>query len=187
MLKIYRAYDFQGKIVLDDYIEFKRGIFTTGPNGFGDIIISKDMDKTSKKVNYEYISAKNYVELTRQFAELNDGFLTQSPFFNLYSYEDLENKFKNVFKSESEYEKYGLNEEGILLFTNYINLKYLNDGLIEKIFGRYPGTSLHLLKPGATLAMETIMQPKIEETYEVLQSKNIGKQLILNKLNRKIY
>ena len=186
MLKIYRAYDLQGKVVLDDYIEFKYGIFSTGANGFGDIVISKDMDKASKKFNYENTSSKNYVELTKKFAELQDGFITKSPFFNLYSYEDLKEKYKNISKTESDYEKYRLNEDGILLFTDYINLKYKNEGLIEKIFGRYPGTAMYLVKPGATMTLQTSISPKIEETYEVLQSKNLGKQLILTKLNRPI-
>lgn len=45
---------------------------------------------------------------------------------------------------------------------------------------------MYLVKPGATLTLQTSLSPIIEETYEVLQSKNVGKQLILTKLNRPI-
>ena len=188
MLKIYRAHDLHGQIVVDDYLEFKYGIYDTGlPFGFGDVNCPGNTLIPSKKINYVWTSINRYTELTRKFANIQDGFATDFYLNNPYSYEELEERFKDVPKTQKDYEKYGLNEEAILLFTDRIQLNYKNDGLIERVFGRWPETGMYLIKPNSTFTMTTSFSPKAEETYEVLQSKNIGKQLVLTKLNRKIY
>lgn len=188
MLKIYRAHDLHGEIIVDDYLEFKHGIYNTGiPFGFGEVKCSGSILNPSKKVNYDWTSTKRYAELTRKFAKIEDGFVTNFYLNNPYNYEEFEERFKDIPKTEKDYEKYQLNEEAILLFTDRIILTYKNDGLIERVFGRWPETGMYLIRPDATFTMTTSLSPKTEETYEVLQSKNLGKQLILAKLNRKIY
>ena len=188
MLKIYRAHDLHGEIVVDDYLEFKNGIYDTGlPFGFGEVNCPRSVLIPSKKVNYDWTSTNRYTELTRKFANIRDGFVSDFFLNNPYSYEEFEEKFKDIPKTQEDYKKYGLNEEAILLFTDRIILKYKNDGLIERVFGRWPETGMFLIKPNATFTMATSFSEDEPETYEVLQSKNIGKQLVLTKLNRKIY
>lgn len=188
MLKIYRAHDLHGQIIVDDCLEFKNGIYDTGVLfGFGKVKCPGSVLTPSKKVNYDWTSIKRYTELTRKFAYVQDGFVTDFYLNNPYNYEEFEERIKDIPKTEKDYEKYQLNEEAILLFTDGIILTYKNDGLIERVFGRWQEAGMYLIKPNATFTMTTSLSPKTEETYEVLQSKNLGKQLILTKLNRKIY
>lgn len=188
MLKIYRAFEHYGRIVLEDHIIFSKGRFSTGINGYGDIIINWLRDKNFEAIKYEWTSDKNYAETIRSLAKLRDGFITESNkvLFNPLSLDDFELRMVDA-KDSKAFEKYGLNEEGILLFTENINLKYVNHDLVQRILGRYPETGMYLLKPGSTITMSTTTYPKVEETYEVFQSQNLGKQLVLSKLDRKIY
>ncbi len=83
------------------------------------------------------------------------------------------------------YEKYSLNEEAIILFTNYVTLKNYNEEKVKRIFGRYLPTSMYLLLPGSEFTIERGSFNKgLEEKYEVLQSSRLGRTLTLNKINR---
>lgn len=182
MLKIYRAHNLRGKIALQDHIDFEYGRFYTGLHGFGDVLSGNLSCKTA---NYEYQSLVAYEKYLKKI-ETNDGYVENFLLYNPLSYESLEEKFKNISKNSKTYEEYGLNEEGILLFTNSINIKYEDSNLVKRIFGRFPDTGMYLLKPDASIIMTPSFGDKIEEKYEVLQSKTLGKQLVLNKMNRKL-
>lgn len=192
MLKIYNIMYVKGDIKLYDYINFEYGRFDTGSNGFGDVLSTYNVLLPSKIINYDRVSKENYKELTRELAQLKDGFVTNFYLNQPLSYRDLEKQFGHIEKTEEEYEKYHLNEEGILLFTNGINITSENPKLVERIFGRHVENSLYLLEPGASL----IVSPSISSSelssstdtynYEVLQSNTLGKRLILQKMDRKI-
>ena len=185
MLKIYNAINTKGKVKLNDYIEFKYGKFDSGIHGFG-YVNGGDINNPSQIVNYEYQHAENYVELTRCMTNTKNGIVTNFMLYNPLSNEEVEAKCKITEKSMKVYDEYCLNEDGILLFTNFVNIKSLNPKLVETVFSKHPDTGLYLLKPGATIILSSAFGIPVEETYEVLQSKNLGKQLILTKLNRKI-
>lgn len=185
MLKIYNAINNHGKIKLNDYIEFKYGKFDTGIHGFGDVS-GGDINNPSQIVNYEYLHADNYVEFTKSMTNVKDGTATNFIIYNPLTKEDVEERCKTVEKDMNIYDEYCLNEEGILLFTNFINIKYKNPRLVETVFSKHPDTGLYLLMPGATIILSSAFGIPEEEIYEVMQSKNLGKQLVLTKLNRKI-
>ena len=99
----------------------------------------------------------------------------------------IEEKYKDIPKDFETYEKYGLNEEGILLFTDWVRLIYPHNDLVQKIFGRYPENGMYLILPNASFSMTTSpLSDDVQESYEVLQSQTLGKQLVLTKMNRKI-
>lgn len=186
MLKIYNVYPLHGKIVLKDYITFNYGVFKIGMvSEYGNVMCG---DKTTynKVVNYEHTSINDYVKLSKEETKSKDSFNKKIKIYNPFSLEELEEKFKDVPKNAESYEKYNLNEEGILLFADCIRIKYENTELVQKILGRYPGTGLYLVRAGAIFTMSTMFSQEKRETYEVLQSENLGKQLIIAKLNRSI-
>ena len=185
MLKIYNAINTKGKVKLNDYIEFKYGKFDTGIHGFGDVN-GGDASNPSQIANYEYLHVENYIDLTRCMTTEKDGIVTNFMLYNPLTNEDVEARCKAIEKNMKIYDEFCLNEDGILLFTNFVNIKYINPKLIEKVFGKWEDTGLYLLKPGATITLSSAYGIPEEETYEVMQSKNIGKQLILTKLNRRI-
>lgn len=113
-----------------------------------------------------------------------DGYVDYFVIFNPMTYKMIEEEYKDVSKDFDSYEKYGLNEEVILLFTDHISL-YPNNGLVQKVFGRYPGNGMYLIMPIASFRMAR-GDGAITENYEVLQSQALGKQLVLTKMNRKI-
>ena len=103
------------------------------------------------------------------------------------TYKMLEEEYKDISKDLDTYEKYSLNEEGILLFTDYINLMYSNDGSVKKIFGRYSENGMYLIMPNAQFSMtKSKFGESVTENYEALQSQSVGKQIILTKMNRKV-
>lgn len=184
MLKIYRAFANQGKIKLQDHIVFKHGQFDTGLNGFGQV---KTGNYNCTKANYELQSLetyKNYLESIKCV----DGYITNFSIFNPYTYEMLEEKYKDIPKNFESYEEYSLNEEAILLFTDLVSLKYNSDNSIKRIFGRYPENGMYLIMPNASFNMTTdTFSNQVIENYEVLQSQSLGKRLVLQKMDRKIY
>lgn len=183
MLKIYRAFADHGEIKLQDHIDFKYGEFDTGIVGFGQV---KSGNLSCTRANYELQKLKYYKDYLKNI-NLEDGFVTNFSIFNPYNYEMLENKYKDISKDFDAYEQYGLNEEGILLFTDYVCLEYPLDGSVQRIFGRHPGNGMYLIMPNASFDMSTDMYSKdVIENYEVLQSKSLGKRLVLQKMDRKI-
>lgn len=183
MLKIYNAYVNHGRFELDDHIIFDCGKFYTGYNGFGEV---HSGDPKCIKANYELQSLKEFEDYSSN-VKVDDGWAQSFTILHPMSYEKIAEKYGNVVKTPEDYEKYGLNEEGILLFTDYIHLRYVNDGLVKKIFGRDQNAGLYLLMPNASVSMEVASSTsKDEKKYEVLQSQSLGKQLILAQMNRKI-
>ena len=185
MLKIYNAINKKGKVKLNDYIEFKYGKFDTGIHGFG-YVNGGDINNPSQIANYEYQHAENYVELTKCMTNEQNGIASNFILYNPLSTEEVKERCETVQKDINVYDEYCLNEDGILLFTNFVNIKILNPRLVETVFSKYPDTGLYLLKPNATITLSSAFGIPVEETYEVMQSKNLGKQLILTKLDRKI-
>lgn len=183
MLKIYRAFADQGKIKLQDYIDFTHGQFNTGLNGFGQI---KTGNYSCTRANYELQQLKDYKKYL-QSIKCNDGYVENFAILNPYNYQMIESKYKDTPKEFDIYEQYGLNEEGILLFTDWIRLEYpLNDS-IQRIFGRYPESGMYLIMPNASFDMVVgTFSSDVRESYEVLQSKSLGKRLVLHKMDRKI-
>ena len=85
--------------------------------------------------------------------------------------------------------KYGLEEEAILLLTHFVYVTFdKTDDKVNNIFGRMPECGLYLLKPDAQILMRTEFCYNESEVskYEVLQSKSLGKRLVLQKFDRKI-
>lgn len=181
MLKIYNAYSEHGNIKVEDYIEFEYGQFDTGVNGFG---IVESGNLSCQRVNYEFQNLKYYIEYLRE-VKLTDGYVEDFLIWNPFSYEMLEEKYKDIPKNFKDYEESGLNEEGILLFTNWIQLTYPKDNSVQRIFGRHPENGMYLLMPNASFTMSAGSKG-VQENYEVLQSQGLGKQLVLAKMNRKI-
>ena len=182
MLKIYNAYTNQGEIRIDDHILFVNGQFDTGVNGFG-VVQSANISCT--KAYYELQSLEDYRKYLQNI-KLSDGYVQKFMLWNPVDLQMLE-KYQELSKDFKTYEHYNLNEEGILLFTDYIRLSYPNDGSVKRIFGRYPDNGMYLVMPDASLTMTLgTFGENIQENYEVLQSKKLGRQLALTKMNRKI-
>ena len=180
MLKIYNANAISGEIKLQDYIKFKDGHFDTGYEGFGQIKSGNLSCKNASYILQSVEQFKNYL----QNIKVIDGYVENFVFYNPYSYEMLNEAFGHVSKNHESYEKNGLNEEGIILFTDYVYLKYKKDGLVQRIYGRCPENSMYLIMPNA--AFDMYIASRSSENYEVLQSRSLGKRLVLEKMNRKI-
>ena len=104
---------------------------------------------------------------------------------NPYSYQGLFDVYKDFSLSEVDYEKYSLNEEAILLFTDFVYIKNYNPDLVQKIFDRFPETAMYLLLPNATFDMFISDSKNSDvENYEVLQSNGVGRRLILQQMKR---
>lgn len=183
MLKIYNAYSEHGNIKIEDYIDFRNDQFDTGLNGFGQV---KSGNLSCKRANYELQNLKYYIGYLKR-VKLTDGYVEDLVIWNPLSYEMLEEKYKDISRDFETYEKYGLNEEGILLFTDWVRLTYPHDGSVQRIFGRHPENGMYLIMPNASFSMATgSLSDDVQENYEVLQSQTLGKQLALTKMNRKI-
>ncbi len=182
MLKIYNMYRFRGKIELVDYIDFEKGRYFTGYDGYGDILAEGNKTFCASYVLQHLKSFKEYLQNVKTV----DGYLQEFILYNAYSDPMFKERIKDIPKTEEDYIKYGLNEEAILLFTDYINLQPKDEN-IQKLFGRSPETGMYLLLPNATFEAYTDCTHRInKETYEVMQSKNLGHELVLTKLKRNI-
>ena len=138
------------------------------------------------RANYELQTLKSFREYLKTVKTIN-GYVDDFTIWNSITYKMLEEKYKDISKDFNTYEEYWLNEEGILLFTDYIHLKYSNNNLVQRIFGRYPENGMYLIMPNASFRMTNdIFNKNTTENYEVLQSQNLGRQLVLTKMNRKI-
>lgn len=186
MLKIYRASNFHGKIELQDNIVFdNKGRFDTGRYGYGDIISGNG---NCKIANYEFTNLYSFEKYIKT-VERKDGFVKNFMLFNPKSYEMLKEEFRDIKKTVEEYIKYDLEEEAILLLTQFVYVNFdKSDNRVKNIFGRTPECGLYLLKPDAQITMKADLYDDWKETseYEVLQSKSLGKRLTLQKFDRKI-
>lgn len=183
MLKIYNAYVDKDEIKIEDKIDFKYGQFDTGLNGFGQI---KSGNYSVSKANYEQQTLKSFKKYIQTVKNI-DGYVNNFIIWNPMTYKMIEDKYNNISKDFDTYEQYGLNEEGILLFTDFIRLRYPNDDSVQRIFGRYPENGMYLIMPNAHFSMiKGAFGEDVTENYEVLQSQSLGRQLILTKMNRKV-
>ena len=183
MLKIYQAYPYMSEIKIKDQIDFKYGMFDTGLNGFGQV---KSGNLSVSSANYELQTLNSFREYL-QTVKTIDGYAFNFTIWNPMTYKMLEEKYKDIFKDFDTYEEYGLNEEGILLFTDNIRLTYPKDGSVQRIFGRHPGNEMYLIMPNTSFSMTSgVFSDDVTENYEALQSQSLGRQLVLAKMNRKI-
>jgi len=183
MLKIYRAIGDIDGIKIEDHIDFIKGQYDTGLNGFGQV---GSGNYNVFRANYELQSLDSFKDYLQTVKEI-DGYVENFAFWNPVTYKKLE-IFKNVPKTFDSYEEHRLNEEGIILFTNYVRLIHPNNDSVQKVFGRHPENGMYLIMPNASFSMtkHTSFNGNITENYEVLQSQSLGKQLFLTKMNRKI-
>ncbi len=183
MLKIYNAYNKNGKIILEDHIDFKDGEFDTGPHGFGEV---KTINPSCERVNYELQQLKSYKKYLQDI-KISDGYVENFMILSPFTYEMIADKYKDIPKNFETYEKLGLNEEGILLFTNGIYLNCSEGNSVQRIFGRYPEIGMYLIMPNTTFHMTPDMDfYNNKRCYEVLQSKTLGKHLVLTQRHRKV-
>ena len=181
MLKIYNAYAINGKIIIADYVTFRYGKLETHSNGYGYV---KSEKRTVLNVNYEMKKLDEYNEYLEK-RRGSECFIEDFTIFNPANYEMLENEYKYIKRTEEAFEKAGLNEEGILLFTKSISINYRNNDLIRRIHGKYPKNGIYLIMPNASFTMTAGSYSKeYKEQYEVLQSQNLGKRLSLTKMDR---
>ena len=94
---------------------------------------------------------------------------------------------QGIEKTEENYERFGLNEEAVLFFMEGLMLSNYDEKLVKRYFGRRPLTGMYILKPGARFSLATGPFDEDREDYEVFQSESLGKQLVLTKLDRKIF
>lgn len=138
------------------------------------------------RANYELQKLKRFREYL-QAVKTTDGYVDDFIIWNPMTYESLNDKYRNIPKNFDVYEDYGLNEEGILLFTDYVRLSYPNDDSVQRIFGRYSENGMYLIMPNASFTMKVgTFGNDISEDYELLQSQSVGKRLALTKMNRRI-
>ena len=183
MLKIYNAYANHGEIKIDDFIKFDHGRFDTGLDGFGEV---RSGNTWCIRANYELQTLEDFKEYVKK-VKVGDGWVQNFVFWRPMSYESLADEYRNVPRTEQDYERYGLNEEGILLFTNYVRLRSNNDNLTHRLFGRQVDTRLYLLMPNASISLtvNSFADEFKTENYEVLQSQSLGKQLVLAPMKRR--
>lgn len=190
MIKLYRASQFHDEIKLEKGIVFERGKFDTGlsVNSYGVIEANGiSMYDDSKRVLYEYqdLNVDRYKDYPRE-----DGFLNNFFFCSPHTSETLKEYIEehHISNTEEDYERFGLNDEAILLFTSNINLKFdgKNSESIIQVFGRVVGTGGYILLPNANFKMAITSYNDMNqyEDYEVLQSNSLGKQLYLVKKDR---
>ena len=186
MLKIYRASNLHGEIELEDNIKFNKiGRFDTGTYGYGEIMSG---NKSCETANYEFTNLDCFERYVKSVKK-HDGFVEDFTFWNPKSYEMLREEFKDIKNTVDQYKKYGLEEEAILLLTHFVYVTFdKTDDKVKNIFGRMPECGLYLLKPDAQISMRTEFCYNEAEVskYEVLQSKSLGKRLVLQKFDRKI-
>ncbi len=182
MLKIYNAYNRDGEFRIDDRVVFNNGRFDTGYYGFGTVI---NGDNGINYANYEMQTLKEFKSYL-QTLERKDGWVKDFTLLKPMTYETLREKYKSVTDDFKLYEEYGLNEEAIVLFTDYVELQSANNELVQKVFGRYVDNGMYLIMPNAQFTLTRYTVEPIKEDYEVLQSRNVGKRLVLTRMDRKI-
>ena len=195
MIKLYRAFNNNGHIKVEDRIVFNDSRFN-----------SEDQIRTIKPnikvANYENMSLDRFNKFTDEVIQGKDDFLLLNP----TDYQSLEEYVKSygIRRDSKDYDYYRLNEEAVLLVTNGVWLVVDDEESVERIVGTwgrlklngkpYFESGMYLVKPNATFSMA--VEPKIQrdysfvlrnlESYELLQSNNIGKRLVLTRMNRRI-
>ncbi len=185
MLKIYNASYFYGDIKLVDHIDFHVGRFDTDylGNGYGYV---KSATNNVNRANFELTKMDAFLEYLSN-VDVNDGWVQDFKLWNPQSYETLEKKMQGIEKTEENYERFGLNEEAVLFFMEGLMLSNYDEKLVKRYFGRRPLTGMYILQPGARFSLATGPFDEDREDYEVFQSESLGKQLVLTKLDRKIF
>lgn len=178
MLKIYNAIGQGGKVVLKRGIKFNNGRFD---NGYGTIISGG----YGKKADY-ILDDRKWFEKYILTLEQSDGFNRKDNFilYNTYSLEELE-----TCRKEEEYSNsYQKDEEGILLFTDYVSVDFQKDSpKVKRILGRFPETGAYILLPTAEIKLSfPAYSDKSECEYEVIKSNSKPKQLYLIRTDREI-
>ena len=184
MLKIYKAHPKGAEMIIEDKIALRDGQFDTGYNGFGQV---KSGNPNVSRANYELQTLKKFRDYLKTIKTI-DGYVENFSICNPVTYKMLEEQYKEVYGDLNAYEEYGLNEEAILLFTDYVRLMYPDDDSVQKVFGRNESNGMYLVMPNASFSMtrEVSAGDFVTESYEVLQSQNLGKQLVLTKMKRRI-
>ena len=184
MLKIYRIEYKDGKLTVEDHIDFLRDEFDTGLYGFGTV---KSGVKGIYRANYELETLKEFIEYL-QTVKKTDGWVNDLMLKKPMDYEMIEKKSIFLPKDIGLYEKNCLNEEAIILFANFAELQYPNNDLIQKVFGRRSDNGMYLILPNATFTItkDTALNGRLKEEFEVLQSQGLGKRLVLTKMDRKL-
>lgn len=179
MLKLYTAYGNQGKVEIRDGVTFKNGIYSPW-EGYGDI--HSGYLNINGNINYDIRSLKEFKDYVKNL-EFSDGYVQD---FRLHVVTDEELKIleSTILKNELSYKKQRLNEEAVLLLTDWVTIDYINNELIERILGRYNECGMYLIKPNATFTMSFPNSDSEKEHYEVLQSKSLGTELQLVKTRR---
>lgn len=182
MLKIYNAVGVNGKVVLKRGIKFDHGRYNTGHDGYGTIVSARG---DCKSADYLIEDLEYFKDRVRK-VEKKDGWIRNNSFilYSPYSALELEER-----QESGELPWTGLDEEAVLLFTDYVTIGYdKNKYNIRKMFGRFPEYGAFILLPGAEFDMS--FPAYYEESvadYEVVRSMNKPKQLYLTKADRKIY
>lgn len=182
MLKIYNAIGENGKVVLKKGIQFRHGGYNTGNNGYGTIISGRS---DCKRADYIFEALESFKEGIAHVDKV-DGWIKNNSFilYNPYSLEELNSQI-----TEDRHLDKDLDEEGILLFTDYVNVSYDKDlPLVKKMIGRWPEYAGFILLPGAELEMNfPAYEEKSTNHYEVLESGSKPKQLYLTKKDRNLF
>ena len=132
MLKIYRSSNLHGEIKLEDNIKFNKiGRFDTGTFGYGEIISGNNRCETA---NYEFTNLDCFERYIKR-VEKHDGFVENFMFWNPKSYEMLREEFKDIKNTVDEYVRCGLEEEAILLLTQFVYVTFdKTDDKVKNIF-----------------------------------------------------
>ena len=178
MLKIYNAYANMDSIGLNDYIEFAHD--ERYHTNYGNVISG---NASVKIANYDHEDLRCFLENARKIKTI-DGYIQDFVLFNPYSYDEMNKKLSTFNKDELTYLRYSLNEEAILLFTDYVCLGDYDSNKVIRLFGRTPEDAMYILKPNAIFTMKVGQFTDEKEEYEVLQSNNLGKRLVLSKMER---
>lgn len=177
MIKIYNAKSSKkGEITLNDYIEFdENGVYEPYINSFGEIIC----DNGIKKANYDLMSLDTLYEYLSKLEVINKELKLKLVSPVDYNYVNKEFDFV----SKSNINKYSsLIEEAVLLITDYVYL-INHDDKVKKIYSRCPETGLYVVEPNAQFTMRSPDYSFIKHDYELLQSRNAGKRLILSRMD----
>lgn len=187
MLKIYNAYSSGREFRLDDYLYFEDKTIDTGYKGKDTLCRIDRGTSEGSVVNYDLTDLQEYIEYLNSI-KITDENAYNIAMLNPASYRSLLEKSKDVPETLEAYEENGLNEEAILLFTQNIGTKNYDNNLAKKIIGgSRSDAGLFLLQPNATITLVHYgLFSEREKDFEVLQSRKLGKRLVLAEMGRKI-
>lgn len=139
----------------------------------------------TRSVHYDLHSLKEFKKLILEYQKNKDVVpIFHSKLFDFISFDEYQEKCKNIPKNVNSYEKFGLNEEAILLFTSYVEFYTETKELVQVINEEdFWGYGIYLLEPGAIVYLESLFFSSNKE-FEVLQSKGLGKRLSLSFMDK---